>query len=97
MAFIISSWRMRSYIIKDHPAQTLRHGTKHRLYDGLRRGDVVLHQPFPRHAEGAVAVEPDAEPGLGVRLRAGLLPGDFSLWTEWRYCAGTSGRCKYDD
>ena len=53
--------------------QGFRHGVEQHLHDGLGWSDVVLQQPLPGHAEGAVAVEPQAVLGLGVESIDALL------------------------
>ena len=55
--------------------QRLRHGGKHHLHGDLGRSDVVLEQPLARHAQRAVAVEPDGKGGLRVGLGSGQAKG----------------------
>ena len=52
------------------PLQRLRHGAEHHLHSRFRGGDVVVQQPLPRHAQRAVAVEPDAVQRLRIQYAA---------------------------
>ena len=58
---------------KEYSAQVLRHGVEHHLYNGFRRGNVVVQDPFLRHADRAHAIKPNTVSKLGVEKIGALL------------------------
>ena len=51
---------------EEQAAQGFGHGVEHHPHHGLGRGDIVLHQPFPGHADRAVAIQADSVLQLGI-------------------------------
>ena len=66
----------------------IRHGMEHHLHNRIRRGDIVLQQPLPCHADRSIAIQPDAVQQLGVQcISAQLLlcPASIPFHKEFNH------------